>query len=394
MSDPRSPGQRIGLLISGGLSSLALAAWLHDQGHDVVAFAADIGPADTSAYREFTASVRAAGITVHEVDLLRLMAATALETVAFQARYDGGYWNTTGLSRAVLVEGLAPALRTAGCQILATGCVSGGNDQKRFERYTQYFAPDLTVLAPWGDAAIREALPDRDAMARYIARAGLYCLPGNSAEHSTEGNLAGVSHEDATLEDLGSRSSGIPRLLGVGPLEAPDTVASTVIEIEAGRPVSIDGVRLPPERLLAAANEIGGRHGLGLTDVVENRVNGTKCRGVYEAPGLELLFQAVRTAHQASTDRRTGDIAQFLAERFAASAYEGAAYGPAAQAARAGLERLIEGVTATVRLDLYKGQVLDRTLVRLGAGTGVVRQRRFGIGGQVWNSEPVGVGHA
>lgn len=391
MSEPWSDGRKIGVLLSGGLSSLALAAWLHGRGHPVEAFAADLGQARPVEFARFTGAVRAVGIPVHEVDLRRPMARAALETVAYQAGYDGGHWNTTGLSRAVLVEGLVPALRKEGCGVLLTGCVSGGADQRRFERYGRHFAPDLAVVAGWADPAVLAALPTRDAMARYTRRANLPCLPGNTARHSTDGNLAGVSHEDAGLEDLSRPAGAVARHLGVPPQHAPDETRSVLIGIAVGRPVSLDAATMEPEDLLGAANDIAGAHGLGLTDVVENRANGTKCRGVYEAPGLELFGHAVRAAYQATTDRTVAEIAAFLSARLAASVYEGDAYGTAAEAARAGLARIAENVTATVRLDLYKGGVAGRALLDFDRRSGLTQQRRFGGGGHTWNCAPISV---
>lgn len=381
----------IGVLVSGGLSSLALALWLRDRGAEVTAFAANLGQCRAAEYERFISALRYVGFEVVSADLREPMAEAALTTVACLADYDG-YWNTTALSRAVLVEHLAPRVTAAGCAVLATGCVSGGNDQRRFERYTRRLAPDLGVLAPWGEPEIREALPDRFAMARYIAAGGLEPMPGNTARHSVEGNLAGVSHEDAELEDLANPAAGVHRFLGVAPHEAPDEARGVEVGIEHGRPVRLDGVEFGPAGLLEEANRIAGGHGLGLIDVVENRANGTKCRGVYEAPGLELLAAAVRAAYQAATDRTTAETARYLARRLAVAVYEGDAYGVVARAARAGLAPIADLVTGTVRLDLYKGAVVGRALREVNEEAGVVRQRRFGGGGHLWISEPISAG--
>ncbi|MFP8887269.1 argininosuccinate synthase domain-containing protein [Streptomyces mangrovi] len=382
--------RKIGICLSGGLSSLALASWLHDGGYDVEAFVLDIGQCPEKDFREFTGAVRAAGIPVHEVDARRAMADAALDVVAFQAHYDGGYWNTTGLSRAVIVERVVPELRRAGAGVLAHGCVGGGNDQRRFERYGAHFAPDLAVFAPWRDPEVLAALPDREAMARRITSAGLVCMPGNTAEHSVDGNLAGTSHEDAGLEDLGTTPADLERLMGVSPRQAPDRVETVSVTVERGRPVALDGRRLPPEELLELANTVGGRNGLGLTDVVEHRINGTKCRGVYEAPGMELLSHAVRAAHETVTDRGAADTARFLARQLAVCVYEGTAHGRTARAARAGLAEIAGPADATVRLDLYKGGVIGRALPEIGPGADVLRQRRFtGGGGHNWDSAPL-----
>lgn len=377
----------IGVLVSGGLSSLALAWHLREAGHVVQAFVANLGQSDEQGLKTFTESVRRAGIPVYEVDLRAAMGELALDIVSFQGRYDGGYWNTTGAARAVLVEGLAPAIQQAGCTVMATGCVNGGNDHRRFERYARDLVPGLGVCAPWSDPGVREALPDRAAMAWQIERAGIGLLPGNSAEHSTDGNLAGVSHEDADLEDLRNSAVGISRLMGVRPVDAPDRPREVVIGVEHGRPVSLDGERLGGADLIQAASRVAGSCGLGLADVVENRVNGTKCRGVYEAPGMELLSHAVVAAHQVSTDRPTARLFAQLSQAFADGVYEGTLHRAVAQAARASLTRLCASVDAVVRLYLYKGGVIGRSFERFGNhDTGIVMQRRFSGGGQSWIS--------
>ncbi|GAB3176498.1 argininosuccinate synthase domain-containing protein [Streptomyces incanus] len=386
--------RRVGICLSGGLSSLAVASWLHDNGCVVEGFVLDIGQSERKDFDAFTAAVRTAGIALHEVDARPAMARAALDVAAFRAHYDGGYWNTTGLSRSVIVEAVAPRLREAGFSVLAHGCVGGGNDQRRFERYAEHFAPGLTVLAPWRSPEIREAMADRAAMARQIASAGLVCMPGNTAEHSVDSNLAGVSHEDARLEELSTSALRVERLMGVAPDRAPDRIERVLVGVERGRPVTLDGHRLPPEQLLEAANTVAGRNGLGLTDVVEHRVNGTKCRGVYEAPGMELFAHAVRAAYESVTDRAAADTAGFLSRQLAVAVYEGRVHGIVARAARAGLEEILAAATVTVGLDLYKGSVVGRALLEVDGSAGVVHQRRFAGGGHHWGSAPFTVSAA
>jgi argininosuccinate synthase len=153
--------------------------------------------------------------------------------------------------------------------------------------------------------------------------------------------------------------------------------------------VAIDHRRLGPAELLRAANEIGGGNGLGLYDVVESRVNGTKCRGVYEAPGMELLSHAVRAAYETVTDRAAGDVLRSLSRQLAVCVYEGNALAPAAESARAGIDRLARFASASVQLDVYKGGVLGRALLDFDAGAGVVQQRRFAGNGHNWSSAPI-----
>lgn len=382
-------GRRIGVPLSGGLSSLAVAAKLADEGHDVVGFAAYLGQCDRSDFDQFVAGVRGDGLTVEVTDLTAALATAAMDLLAWGARYDGGYWNTTSMSREVIVAGLAAGLRQAGCQVLAHGCVGGGNDQRRFERNGARYLPELTVYAAWDHADLRAAMPDRAAMAKYLADRGLPVMAGNTVEHSIDGNLAGFSHEDTELEDLRTSPSTLRRCLGVAPEAAPDAVASVLVRVEGGRPVALDGNRLAPAELLTESNRIAGAYGLGLVDVLENRVNGTKCRGVYESPGMQLLAAAVETAYETVTDRAADELRRTLARVLAIAVYEATTGSVAARAARAGIQQMAGLANATVELQLYKGAVIGRAIHDFDPGGGVVQQRRLAGNGHNWVSAPL-----
>ncbi|HEX8304488.1 MAG TPA: argininosuccinate synthase domain-containing protein [Jatrophihabitans sp.] len=387
-------GRRVGIALSGGLSSLAVGARLLEDGHDVVGLAGYLGQCEPAEFDSFVDTVRASGMPVRTVDLTPAMATAALDLIAFDGHYDGGYWNTTGLSREVIVAGLADEFHDAKCEVLAHGCVGGGNDQRRFERNGARYLPDIPVFAPWTDPEMRAKMPDRAAMAEYLDRRGLVPMPGNTAEHSIEGNLAGVSHEDASLEDLRTTPRALPRQLGVAPEEAPDSITTLTIGIERARPVELDGRRLPPAELLRQANLIAGRCGLGLVDVFENRVNGTKCRGVYEAPGMQLLSSAVRTAYETVTDRAADELRRTLSRVVGVSVYEATTGSLAARAARAGLEEMARLVNAVIELEIYKGAVIGRAIKDVDHAAQVVHQRRFAGTGHNWASGPLTVSSA
>lgn len=384
-------GRRIGIALSGGLSCLAVGTKLLEDGHDVVGLAGYLGQCEPAEFDSFVQTVRSSGMQVRTVDLSAAMAGAALDLIAFDGHYDGGYWNTTGLSREVIVAGLAAEFRDAGCEVLAHGCVGGGNDQRRFERNGARYLPGIPVFAPWNDPQLRSAMPDRASMAEYLDQRGLLAMPGNTAEHSIEGNLAGVSHEDASLEDLRTSPRSLVRQLGVTPEQAPDRVTSVAIGIERGRPVELDGQRLPAAELLRQANRIAGRCGLGLVDVFENRVNGTKCRGVYEAPGMQLFSAAVQTAYETVTDRAADELRRALSRVVGVSVYEATTDSLAARAARAGLEEMARLVNAVIELELYKGAVIGRSIKDVDHGAQIVHQRRFAGTGYNWASGPLTV---
>jgi argininosuccinate synthase len=275
--------------------------------------------------------------------------------------------------------------------VLAHGCVGGGNDQRRFERYGARYLPGVPVFAPWNDPEVRAKMPDRAAMAEYLARRGLRPMPGNTAEHSIEGNLAGVSHEDASLEDLRTSPRAVARQLGVAPEAAPDSITTVTVGVEGGRPVELNATRLPPAELMKQANLIAGSCGLGLVDVFENRVNGTKCRGVYEAPGMHLLSSAVRSAYETVTDRAADELRRTLSRVVAVSVYEATTDSLAARAARAGLEEMACLVKAVIQLELYKGSVIGRSIKDIDENVQIVHQRRFAGTGYNWASGPLTV---
>lgn len=384
-------GRRVGITLSGGLSSLAVGARLLEDGHDVVGLAADLGQCEPAEFDSFVETVRASGMPVRTVDLSDAMATAALDLIAWNGHYDGGYWNTTGMSREVIVAGLAAEFRTAECEVLAHGCVGGGNDQRRFERYGARYLPGVPVFAPWNDPEVRAKMPDRAAMAEYLDRRGLRPMPGNTAEHSIEGNLAGVSHEDASLEDLRTSPRAVARQLGVAPEAAPDSITTVTVGVEGGRPVELNGTRLPPAELMKQANLIAGSCGLGLVDVFENRVNGTKCRGVYEAPGMHLLSSAVRSAFETVTDRAADELRRTLSRVVAVAVYEATTDSLAARAARAGLEEMACLVKAVIQLELYKGSVIGRSIKDIDENVQIVHQRRFAGTGYNWASGPLTV---
>ena len=193
---------RAGLLQSGGLSSLAVGVWLRELHTETRHYIADIGQSDRTNMDALVSALRGFGDEVVLLDLRSSMAAVASDLLRYRARHDGGYWNTTGAARLVLVSEVAPLMRADGCRMLTHGCVGGGNDQRRFARYGARIAPELPVIEPWTDPQALERFPDRETMLKAVVEHGLPLDPGSGAERSTDANLAGISHESAELEDL------------------------------------------------------------------------------------------------------------------------------------------------------------------------------------------------
>ncbi|WP_185073572.1 argininosuccinate synthase domain-containing protein [Nonomuraea jabiensis] len=372
----------VGLFQSGGLSSLAVGVWLHELATPTRHYIADIGQSKRAEMDALASSLRRSGDDVVVVDLRSPMAAVASDLLRYRARHDGGYWNTTGAARFVLVSELAPLMRADGCQTFAHGCVGGGNDQRRFARYGAQVAPGLSVIEPWTNPQALERFPDREAMLAAVAEHGLRLDPGSSAERSTDANLAGISHESAELEDLETPVTRLrPRWSnwpGQGPAE-PETVTVTFLD---GRVADVNGSGPDPVAWMTLANEIGARHGVWLRDVVERRIIGTVCRGIYEAPGLELLERAWSRILQASLDAAGRELYDRLAAVLGAAMYEARWLEPAAQAARDGIDRLVGEVGGSVTLSVHRGLV---QVERMKVASAVVQQTRFGSGGNRWS---------
>lgn len=386
--------RRVGVLMSGGLSCTAVGVWLAEQGVDVVPFVADLGQRVPFPPGELAEVLGRCGPAARVVDLRAETAALAMDLARWQATHDGGYWNTTSGSRHTLVTGLVQPLRDAGCTVLVHGCVGGGNDEGRFARYAAVHAPDLTVFSPWANAWLRERFPGRRAMADYLRERGLPEVFGDYVDYSVDGTLAGFSHDGGDLERLDTPVSAVTPLMTTWPSAARERGESVRIRFAAGRPVAVDDAAPGAVAVLTRLNELGGRNGLALRSLVENRVNGTKCRGVYEAPGLEILGTALGALYQVVLDRPAADLLHSLARRLGRAVYEGRLDDPAGRAARTAADLLAEAATGEVEVELYRGNI---TVVRVAPSVtppGVRRQTRFADGGNHWTTDrqPVAAG--
>ncbi|HEX6076510.1 MAG TPA: argininosuccinate synthase domain-containing protein [Micromonosporaceae bacterium] len=373
----------VGLLQSGGLSSLAVGIWLAETGVPTRHYIADIGQVPRRDIDLLAESLRGCGAEAVVVDIRARMAQVAADLLRYRARHDGGYWNTTGASRFVLVEQLAPLLAADGCRTLAHGCVGGGNDQRRFARYVSQIEPGLRVYPPWTDPDALTRFPDRQAMAKAVNETGLRLDAGSDADRSTDANLAGVSHESADLERLTTPVTALDPRFGRWPSDAPGEPESVTVEFQAGRVVDVDGSGPSPLDWIVRCNEAGARHGVWLRDVVERRIIGTVCRGVYEAPGLELLHHAWSRMLQASLDAGARQLYDQLAQVTGAAMYEARWLDPAAAAARAAIDVLLADVSGRVVLVVHRGVVtVGRTEVAAGRAA---QQTRFDSGGHFWS---------
>jgi len=301
------------------------------------------------------------------VDLKKEMADACFEVIKANAKYDGGYWNTTGIARAVTVKGIVDAMKKEGCNVLAHGATGRGNDQMRFERYTTALDPEMRVFAPWRDETLLEEFPGRTEMADYLAQFDIPAVIGMKKKYSTDANLAGLSHEAEDLESLETACTIVDAEMGVWPQDAPDKIESIELRFVKGECVAIDGKEVTPFEAMTEANERAGRNGVWMKNALENRIIGTKSRGVYEAPGMELLAFGLEQVNQAVLDRRAFKLYNEMSALIADQIYDGRYFDPSTNAAKAAIETLAEFATGTVSVGMYKGNLFFQSLTECPA---------------------------
>ena len=348
---------KIGICVSGGLDSRTLTRKFVDMGIDVTCFVADLAQPDEPNIKSVSAKMAPCGASTVIVDLKDEMAAACFEVIKAQAMYDGGYWNSTGIARAVTVKGLLPEMKKKGCTVLVHGATGRGNDQMRFERYTNVLAPEMKVFAPWRDPGFLQEFPGRKQMVEFLNKAGIEAALGAKKRYSTDANLAGISYEAEDLESMKTACTIVKPQMGVWPKDAPDKPERFSVRFEKGYAVKIDGKKVIPLKAMMDANLIGGRNGIGIKNALENRIIGTKSRGVYEAPGMELLGYCLMQIYNAVLDRRAMELFKDLSGLIARQVYDGRYYDPTTRAAQSAVDVLASFATGTVTVELYKGNI-------------------------------------
>jgi argininosuccinate synthase len=343
------------LAYSGGLDTSIIVPWLREN-YDarVICVAADIGQgaAELEGVRE---KALASGAEECYVEDLRAEFVNdfIFPTLRAGAIYNRKYLLGTSMARPLIARRQVEVARRVGADALAHGCTGKGNDQVRFELTYASFAPDLPVIAPWREWNIRSR---EDALA-YAAEHGIPVAATKDKIYSRDANIWHLSHEGGVLEDPGAAPPSDLLMLTSTPENAPDVPEMVAIEFDRGIPVSVNGENLGPLELLTALNQIGGRNGVGVIDLVEDRLVGMKSRGVYETPGGSLLYAAHSELEQLVLDRRTLAAKDLIAPRYADLVYEGRWWTTEREAYNAFVEVTQERVSGTVSLKLYKGGI-------------------------------------
>ena len=346
--------KKVALAYSGGLDTSIIISWLKENyGCDVVAVAVDVGQAEeTTGLAQKAYSTGA--IDFHLVDAKEEFAADYLFPVLKAgAIYERDYLLGTSTARPLIARKQVEIALATGCDALAHGCTGKGNDQVRFELAYQSLAPELKVVAPWREWDI----VSREDAIDYASARGIPVPVTKKDPYSRDRNLWHLSHEGGPLEDPMFEPEASMFKLSVDPMDAPDEPEKVTIEFEAGVPVAVNGEKLSPAKLVQTLNGIGGRHGVGRADIVENRLIGIKSRGVYETPGGTLLVTALKALESIVLDRDSAHEKERIATRYAELVYNGQWFAPLREAFDAFVNVLSENTTGVVALKLYKGNV-------------------------------------
>ncbi|HWL39334.1 MAG TPA: argininosuccinate synthase [Gemmatimonadaceae bacterium] len=342
----------IALAYSGGLDTSIIVPWLKERyGARIVCVAADIGQGEE--LEGVRAKAIASGADECYVEDLRqeFVESFVWPTLRAGAIYGRKYLLGTSMGRPLIARRQVEIARQVGADALAHGCTGKGNDQVRFELTYAAFAPDLPVIAPWREWDIRSR---EDAIA-YAEEHKVPITATREKIYSRDRNVWHISHEGGVLENPASAPPADLFMLTTDPKDAPDEPEEVTIGFQSGTPVSVNGVELPAVDLLVKLNEIGGRHGVGRVDLVEDRLVGMKSRGVYETPGGTLLYSAHSELEQLVLDRRTLAAKDLIAPRYADLVYEGRWWTTERDAYDSFVNVTQERVTGTVTLRLYKG---------------------------------------
>jgi argininosuccinate synthase len=346
--------KKIVLAYSGGLDTSVVLRWLIETyGAHVVAFTADLGQGEELIPIRDKA-LRTGATGVHITDLREeFVRDFVFPVLRANAVYESGYLLGTSFARPLIARAQVEVARAEGADAVAHGATGKGNDQVRFELTYAALAPDLDVVAPWREWNLRS----RSDLMAYAERHGIPVPTTPARPYSMDRNLFHVSYEGGILEDPWAEPPEKMFLLTVSPEQAPDVPASVEIDFEAGVPVAVDGRRLEPVALLERLNRLGGEHGVGRIDLVENRYVGMKSRGVYETPGGTILHVAHRALESLTLDRELLHLRDSLVPRYAEMVYYGYWYAPEREALQTFMDAAQRDVTGTVRLRLYKGNV-------------------------------------
>ena len=354
--------KKIVLAYSGGLDTSIIIPWLKENYNDpeIIAVAADVGQGDELDGLEEKA-IKTGASKLYIADLTDEMVEDVIwPALKMGASYEQ-YLLGTAFARPIIAKKLVEIAKAENADAIAHGCTGKGNDQVRFELAIKRFAPDMTIIAPWREWDIK----GRDEEIDYAEAHNVPLKISRETNYSKDKNLWHLSHEGLDLEDPANEPQyEKPGFLemGVSPITAPDAPTYVTIDFEKGVPVAVDGEKMKGSDIIRKLNKLGGENGIGLLDIVENRLVGMKDRGVYETPGGTILYKAHQCLEMITVDKDSAHMKAKLAVDFADLIYNGKWFTPVREALSAFADKTQEHVTGSVKLKLYKGNMITASI--------------------------------
>ena len=349
--------KKIVLAYSGGLDTSIIIPWLKEnyEGCEVIAVSGNVGQVgELDGLEEKALKTGASKLYIEDLNQ-EFIDDFVIPAMQAGAKYENTYLLGTSLARPVIAKRLVEIAKKEGADAICHGCTGKGNDQVRFELAIKAFAPDMPVIAPWRIWDIKSREQEID----YAEAHNIPLKISRETNYSKDKNMWHLSHEGLELEDPANEPKYAGNMeMGVTPEEAPDEAEYISIEFEKGYPVAFNGEKMNSVDLIWKLNEAGGRHGIGIIDIVENRLVGMKCRGVYETPGGTILYHAHEMLEQLCLDKATQHYKQRMALEFADLIYNGLWFSPLREAMSAFVTETQKTVTGTVKLKLYKGNII------------------------------------
>ena len=351
--------KKVVLAYSGGLDTSIIIPWLKENYNnpEIIAVSGDVGQGTELDGLEEKA-IKTGASKLYVMDLVdEMVDDVIIPSMMMGATYEG-YLLGTAFARPIIAKGLVEIAKKEGADAIAHGCTGKGNDQVRFELAIKRFAPEMTIIAPWREWNIKSREEEID----YAEAHNVPLKINRETNYSKDKNMWHLSHEGLDLEDPWNEPQyEKPGFLemGVSPLQAPDVPTYVTLDFEKGVPVALDGQKMSATDIIWKLNEIGGANGIGLLDIVENRLVGMKCRGVYETPGGAILYKAHSVLETLCLDKMTAHKKQELSVCFAELLYNGLWFSPLREALSAFVTETQKTVTGTVKLKLYKGNMIN-----------------------------------
>ncbi len=350
--------KKIVLAYSGGLDTSIIIPWLKENYDDpeIIAVAGNVGQADELEGLEEKA-IKTGASKLYVMDLVdELVDDVIIPSMMMGAKYED-YLLGTAFARPIIAKSLVEIAKKENADAIAHGCTGKGNDQIRFELAIKRFAPEMKIIAPWREWDIKS----RDEEIDYAEAHNVPLKVSRETSYSKDKNLWHLSHEGLDLEDPANEPQyDKPGFLEmcVSPAAAPDEATYLTLDFEKGWPVALDGEKMKASDIVRKLNELGGKNGIGILDIVENRMTGMKDRGVYETPGGAILYRAHEVLEMITVDKDTAHMKSKLAVDFADLVYNGKWFTPLREALQAFAEKTQEHVTGQVKLKLYKGNII------------------------------------